>query len=429
MAPAAPKFNEKKFFEKLGIARTRALQEQPYLAVAIHRLRPVISPGLGTVACDEGWRLYIDPDTFMSWSHPDAAGALLHEAWHCLRLHHLRGKGQEWNIAQDLEINDDLPNKHQPGKSAKLPDFALVPGHDDYSHVPDGLTAEEYHALLRKNPPKPKPGQSGGQGQGQPGQGQPGVCQGSCGGCAGNPSPGEAQAKANAKAAGELPDGVTEVEAAVAKVSVAEAIKAHERKAGRGSVPAGIARWAEAALGPEKIPWTRKLKVAVRNALATIAGQVDFTYSKMSRRDSGDFIFPALQAPAPEVCVVIDTSGSVSDSMLSDYLREIRGVIRATGVKGVKVLACDSAVAPVGRAFNPKQVAKLLRGGGGTDMGAALEAASKLKPRPDLTLVFTDGDTPWPAEKPKCGRVIVAKFGGSTCPAPTWAREIEVDNA
>jgi predicted metal-dependent peptidase len=166
----------------------------------------------------------------------------------------------------------------------------------------------------------------------------------------------------------------------------------------------------------------------VRGALATIAGQTDFTYSHLSRRESGDFVFPALRAPSPEVAIVIDTSGSVGDEMLAEFLREIRGVIRALGVKGVKVLSCDAAAGPVKQAFKLGQVQKLLTGGGGTDMGAGLAAAAALRPRPNLTLVFTDGDTPWPAEKPECGKVIVAKFGGSSCAVPAWAREIEVDN-
>ena len=42
-----------------------------------------------------------------------------------------------------------------------------------------------------------------------------------------------------------------------------------------------------------------------------------------------------------------------------------------------------------------------LEGGGGTDMGAGLDAAAALRPRPDLIIVLTDGFTPWrPAPPP-----------------------------
>ena len=37
-----------------------------------------------------------------------------------------------------------------------------------------------------------------------------------------------------------------------------------------------------------------------------------------------------------------------------------------------------------------------LKGGGGTDMVAGIEAALALKPTPDSALVLTDGHTPYP---------------------------------
>ena len=50
-----------------------------------------------------------------------------------------------------------------------------------------------------------------------------------------------------------------------------------------------------------------------------------------------------------------------------------------------------------------------LVGGGGTDMGAGLAAAARLRPRPSVVVVLTDGMTPWPAQ------AIISR---SLCPSP-----------
>ena len=66
-------------------------------------------------------------------------------------------------------------------------------------------------------------------------------------------------------------------------------------------------------------------------------------------------------------------------------------------------------------------------GGGGTDMGAGIRAAAALRPRPAVTVVLTDGYTPWPAEAPKGMRVVVGLIGAQTPEAPRWARSVRVE--
>ena len=79
-------------------------------------------------------------------------------------------------------------------------------------------------------------------------------------------------------------------------------------------------------------------------------------------------------------------------------LAEVEGLLRALGLaRQVRVLACDTAVAPAQRVSSARQVQ--LVGGGGTDMGAGIAAAAALRPRPAVTVVLTDGYTPWPAER------------------------------
>lgn len=464
--------------EMLGTARARAAKAQPYLMSAIYRLRPVEAKGLGTVACDEGWRLYYDPEVIAKWTVIELSGALLHEVWHLLRMHFSRMgivQPSVRNICQDLEINDDLPRPDDAaskGALVMLPEFGLWPGkkiafsnelrkklnslppqerkiaeknHEEWSAwlagLPLNLTAEEYFNLMPQSLRDKCRGNAGdGVGDGQGGSGGPGSpTGGSCGGCAGNPSDAEKKARAEAQANGTLPEPISPAEQHVARTQVAQAIKAHERAHGRGSVPVGASVWAEVALGPEKIPWRKTLKGSIRAAVAEVQGMSDYTYSRPSRRDHPGFILPALRGPSPEVAVVIDCSGSMfskgkdSETILGEAMREVKGVLKQCGTKGVSILATDAAVNSVKRVFDFKQMRDALKGGGGTDMGAGLAAAGKLKPKPDITIVLTDGDTGWPTAKPEgCGRVIVGVLpgagGASQFPTPEWAKVIVVED-
>jgi len=124
------------------------------------------------------------------------------------------------------------------------------------------------------------------------------------------------------------------------------------------------------------------------------------------------------------VAVVVDTSGSIDDAMLSQALAEISGILKGLGQReGVHVLAVDSQVHTCQRVFRPEQVK--VAGGGGTDMGVGLEAAAKLRPVPQVAVVITDGHTPWPDTAPRGMKVIVALTGDGK--APDWAKTVRIE--
>jgi hypothetical protein len=73
----------------------------------------------------------------------------------------------------------------------------------------------------------------------------------------------------------------------------------------------------------------------------------DYTYGRPSRRSASlpGVVLPSLRRRPPRVCVVIDTSGSVSDAELGSALLEVAAISRAVGGRRdlVSVVPCDAA--------------------------------------------------------------------------------------
>jgi predicted metal-dependent peptidase len=185
-----------------------------------------------------------------------------------------------------------------------------------------------------------------------------------------------------------------------------------------------------------KVDWRRVLAAEIRKGLSTVSGRVDYTYRRPSRRASAspDIVMPALERPVPEVLVLCDTSGSMGADELAIVLAEVDGLLKGVGLarNRVRVMAVDAAVQTVQQVTSARQIN--LVGGGGTDMGAGLAAAARLRPRPSVIVVLTDGMTPWPLEAPKGTQVVVGLIGnrnqgGRVWAAPHWARVVPIDAA
>lgn len=399
-------------------ARLLAAEWQPYLMHALFAVSPLASPGLGTFAVDARWRLYLAPERLTgdeAWSAQEQAAVLLHEVGHLLREHAPRATalpgpvdGLAWNLAGDAEINDDLL-----AASVPLPEGAVTP---NALGCQSGDVAEHYYAAIA-----PPPDQDG---HGSlPDDGEAG-----CGSGAGCPAaPGEVAADVSVP--GENCGPLSDADADLVRRRVATSVQEHEATKGRGTVPAGMSRWAERTLAPPTVPWTRLLRSSVRRAVADSAGRVRHTYTRPSRRRLPKIITPAMRAPSVRVSIVIDTSGSMSSADLTAAMSEVKGVLTASGIARDKVtlLACDAA------ATTPRRVRSLqdvdLTGGGGTDMRVGIAAAEAARPAPHVVIVLTDGGTPWP-EHPSRSRLVCAVISqGEPTNTPSWATTVHVPPA
>jgi predicted metal-dependent peptidase len=386
----------------LAAARLWATDRFPYLATGLFGAEVVAAPGSGTVSVDESWRMRADPDLTAGWTAAQLGSVLVHHVCHLLRTHGERAQAAgvslhdapRWVQAADAEINDDLvpAGLDLPGRPVLPADLG----------APDGLLAEQYfEASTTDRSAKNKDLAAAGDWL-------------DCGsGADGVPRPDDGPPARPARQADLL------------RRQVAQDVIAHSKQA--GNVPAGLLRWAEEILDP-KVNWRRVLAAELRRAVAEVSGAVDYSYRRPSRRAAvaGNVVLPALRRPVPDVAVVCDTSGSMTEDLLAAALAEVEGLMRALGMaRQVRVLACDYAAGPAQRVSSARQVE--LVGGGGTDMGTGIAAAVALRPRPAITVVLTDGYTPWPAAAPKGTRVVIGLLGPGAPDAPAWARAVRVD--
>ena len=425
--------------EKLKAVRLAACRERPYLSSAIFSMSPVESPGIETMAVSQDWKLYFSPEFVEETPSNLLVTVILHEVAHLIRDHAARAKSlcadsKRWNLAADAEINDDLF-----AEGFEFPGFPILP---DYFQMDTGLLVEDYYGKGCKKPPPPKCPKCKSKklkGKGIPNSKPPSV-RITCMDCGwsqvvpvgpsedvdGNipvtnvpeeesaPSPHDCDSTSDSKKekhrkekGGSGSDGkrrkyetetdsdlaISPSEAEIIRQRVAVDIQDHVQN--RGHVAGSWRRYAESRLETPTIPWQNILAAYVRRAVAQVAGKVDYTYRRPSRRQSisADIIFPAMFQPKPEIAIVLDTSGSMSDDMISDCLVEIEGIAKAAGGT-VHAMAVAADVQNIQRIRSAKQLA--LGGGGGTDMTKGFLAALTLKPKPHIIICLTDGYTPWP---------------------------------
>ena len=381
---------------KVAAARVWASARMPYLASALFAARVRAADDSGTVAIDKGWTISADPSVVESIDAVELGRLFLHLVFHALRDHASRSTSMAveahawWNRCADAEINDDLVSLGAVPASA--PDLPADLGGED------NRLAEDYYGSPELGPRRWDCG-SGADGQPRPWD------------QAGNPS---------------LPSQQCEL---MRSRTASDIQQAHQREP--GSVPLGLLRWAESIL-PSRVDWRRVLAAEIRQAIAAVSGSVDYSYRRPSRRGAAakPALLPTLFRPVPQVAVVCDTSGSMHDELLARALTEIEGLLTRAGLRAgqIQVLAVDTEVHAVSRVTRARDV--VLAGGGGTDVGRGIEAALRLRPKPSVVVVLTDGYTPWPLERPRGVRVIVgllAEYADAAVAAPEWARTVVIE--
>jgi len=373
---------------RIMAAKIIAQSRWPYLSTLIFSLRIVETEDLPTLAVDAGWRMYYNP-TFVLQQIPEVlATMVLHEALHCVSKHSARFEalGREntsheiWNLSGDANINQMLDDAKMPWGEFDPVRYESLAKYGVKGGMTTELTFFTMVKYFEDNPSK-NPDHS------------------DCGGVTG----GSARGYEIPKSDMDNPS-IKNDQQDVIRDRVAQDVIKHAREKGVGSVPGELLRWANELLNPQ-IDWKRELAGMMRSSLATVLGRKDYTYARPSRRQSSmaihdpEFILPSMRKPAPPtIAIIIDTSGSVQDKEITEFLSEVDGIASANGIaQGITVIPCDAQVGEIQKIRSISGIADIkLGGGGGTDLRVGIAAAESLKPQPKIVIVLTDGYTPWP---------------------------------
>ena len=132
------------------------------------------------------------------------------------------------------------------------------------------------------------------------------------------------------------------------------------------------------------IDWRRLLKEAVKY-------DVDWSYQNAGIED-GVVTAYLEEMPRPETEIVLDTSGSIDETLLRNFLRECKNILQTPKVK---VGCFDTQFYGFTEIKDVSDIDNLeFYGGGGTNFDAAVNAFTR---RVENKIIFTDGDADMPS--------------------------------
>lgn len=433
---------------RLSAARTRLVLDHPFLGALTLRLPlKAAGPWCRTTGTDAR-ALYFNPGWINSLKPSQIAFALAHEALHCA-LGHFARRGRRiprrWDLACDFALNPLLLDEgFEPPPGAQV--LTLY----------RGMSAEEVYACLDEKADEQEtfddhawdgddggqastdsrePGKGGSKPETPPSDSGAGRAEGQQ--ASDERADGQKQdhlgaAAADAPAAGSHTTpaaGSTPREPAAAPAPLTPAERqdlqqqwqrhlagAAQRAREAGRLGGALARLAEDGLAPQ-VPW--------RSALAQHLAQTardDYSWQRPSRRE-GPALLPSLRSHTGDVVVALDTSGSISQAELAQFVGEIDALKSLLHVR-TTLLACDCTLAPdapwTAEPWEPLTLPPGLHGGGGTDFRPVFDWVREQGLRPDALVYFTDAQGPFPDEAPDYPVLWLVKGRG---PVP-WGRRV-----
>jgi predicted metal-dependent peptidase len=415
--PYDPKIDEDAI-ERLVTSRISLLLNKPFFGNLATRLILRNADEWCPTAATDGRYFYYNSRFIMRLRPKEVDFLVGHEVLHVV-YDHIGRRGDRnpklWNIANDYLVNFDLK---QDNVGELITTVEIL-----YDSKYDGWASEEVYDELLEKAKKQQQQQQGqqqqgdGQGQGQGGgQGQPGQS----GGGQSNNQPTDEEIQ---DALGDLLDKVldehikdtdegddgsgsgkdgeegkgtngpvpmTDAERRALKDEVREAVLQAAEQAGAGNVPSNVKRMIKDLTEP-KIDWRELIAQQIESII-----KADFSWQKPSRRSAHfDAIMPG-QVPGQmiDVCVAIDTSGSISTEMLKEFLSEVQGIMDQFEDYNLHVWCFDTTI------HNPQkfshdtsdQISEYEAAGfGGTDFEVNWTWMKEEDVEPKKFIVFTDG--------------------------------------
>jgi predicted metal-dependent peptidase len=351
--------------EKLISARVGLLLKASFFGNLATRLKLINADEWCATAATDGRNFYYNT-RFIEMLRPKEIEFLFgHEVLHCVYDHFGRRGDRDpqlWNIANDYCVNGDLV-KHNVGE--KITSVPCL-----YDRKYDGMSSEEVYdqlyekatkidigSLLDQMIDEHLDGDSEGDGD-EEGKGRP---------------------RLSAEDKQAIKDEIKE-----AMLAAAATVD------GAGNLPAGVKRLIQQLTEPQ-MNWREILRMNLESTI-----KADYTWMRASRKGwHMDAVMPG-QKPDEmiDIAVMLDASGSISETMLKDFLSEIQGIMDSFPSYKIHVVTFDT------QCYNPAQydsdnldsmIDYEVSGGGGTDFDCIFTYLKEQEITPRRLIVFTDG--------------------------------------
>ncbi|MEW8468958.1 MAG: VWA-like domain-containing protein [Candidatus Thiodiazotropha sp.] len=409
--------NQEQIETKLAAARTKLILDKPFLGALVMRLpMEAANAEWCPATATDARKFYYNPDYIDQLNLDETQFMLAHEALHCALSHFARRQHRNklhWDMACDYAINPLLIEdglKPPPG-SLFLPQF-------------EGMTAEEiYPCLDENNDDEPLDNhlydQENTKGSGS-GKSEKEISNKDDQTETENEGDETGNRQSGSGSVSEQPPPLTPDEAETLNIQWQQRLAGAAQQAMRvGKLDGAMARMVDHLLQPQ-LPW-RLLLARYMTAIA----RDDFSYMRPSRRE-GEHILPSLRSSQVELVVALDSSGSIQDHEMGEFLSEInalKGQMRAR----ITLLACDSAIAEdapwIYEAWEDFRLPEKITGGGGTSFEPVFEWISAQGMRPDLLVYFTDAEGAFPDHAPHYPVIWLVK---GKQPTP-WGQRIQLN--
>ena len=385
----------KRYIKRLLLSRMRILCNHGFYGLLLMHMIYAVSEEVKT-ACTDGIRITFGTKFLDSLTDAELDFVMMHEILHVVLQHCIRGDVEDseaYNIAADIVVNSNIMLENG-GKASSI----TLSKYGPLMHIaPDGkegheYTAEQVYAMLPKNPNKKGKDKS-------------------------SKSTGSADGRAKKEISKEKhqPVGAWDDHSQWGKYEeddtlrdvwvkrfedAAEAIEIRDPSNTRGLLPVFAQRILKELKKPQT-DWRTILNDFIQEEV------VDYSFAPPDRRfDDSPFFLPDFNGKediVEDILFMIDTSGSMSDDMITAAYTEVKGAIDQFDGKLKGWLGFFDAAIIKPQPFQDEEEFKIIKpaGGGGTDFQIIFEYVIKhMKDKlPASIIILTDGYAPFPQEK------------------------------
>ena len=414
---------------RLMKSRLRLLCTNGFYGLLLMHMVLTIDEECETAATD-GVRIYFGPDFLENLTDSQIDIVMMHEILH-IALQHCSRYGdfepERFNIACDIVVNSlILESMGGNRKNIHLGQYGEL-----MHETPDGkegakFIAEEVYAMLpAMNGKKSKNKIPGSKVKGN--GGAPGGKNGGNGGSDDSCGNGNGVFDDHEKWKNTADDNTLREEWQKRIIDAAEAISIRDPSDQRGLIPAFAKRLIEELRKPQT-DWRSILNEFVQEEIC------DYSFSPPDRRfGDSDFFLPDFNEKdetVKNILFMIDTSGSMSDDMITAAYSEVKGAIDQFNGKLEGLLGFFDAAVTEPEPFSDEDEFIVIKpkGGGGTDFEVIFKyvAENMTDEPPASIIILTDGYAPFPDEEKANGIPVLWLLNNENV-EPPWGKIARIE--